>query len=226
MSAERPVEPSLVQHVEAVRDELRAEERALEGLPRENARLQAEIQRLEARKQELLGEQERLRQEQTVSAPRLPEVLSAPFDVKVQQGLRRPLLKLLFAGISAALLILLPQGLEAWPYVAPIWGLLVTIGLARRLAPPRWRFGPTSVRQAGVDLRKQTQVVPYEQIREVALLVTPSQKRRGVGTLVITLRNSPPEIMLRNVPEPERLAEWLLSQRDLAIASCPPRKRT
>ncbi len=177
MSAERPVEPSLVHRVEAVRDELRAEERALEGLPRENARLQARIQRLEARKQELHSEREALQRGQAVSAPRLPEVLSAPFDVKVQQGLRRPLLKLLFAGISAALFMLLPLGLEAWPYLIPIWGLLVAIALGRSLAPPRWRFGPTSVRQVGIDLRRQTQVVHYERIREVSLVVTPSQKR-------------------------------------------------
>jgi len=214
MPDERPVEPSLVQHVEAIRDELRVEERALAGMPHENARLQAEIQRLEARKQELLGERQRWQQEQTVSAPRLPEALSTPFDVKVQQGLRRPLLKLLFAGISAAVLFFLPHGLETWRYLVPIWGLLVIIALARSLAPPRWRFGPTSVKQVGVDLRKGTQVVPYEQILKVSLLVTPSQKRRGVGTLVITLRTSPPDIMMRNVPEPERLAEWLSSQRD------------
>lgn len=210
MAAERPVDPQLVQHVEAVRDELRAERRALEALPRENARLRSELEQLEARKKELQGELEALQRGQPVSIPKLPEVLSAPFDVNVRHP-RGMLSKVMFVAIFAALFVVLPHGLEKWRYVLPLWGLLAATSLAVTLFPHRLRFGESDVKETGISLQKDRLHVRYAEIYDVQVLVTPSQRRRGVGTLVIRYGFFPPEhqTLLRNVPDPERLAEWL-----------------
>jgi len=212
VAAERPVDPQLVQHVEAVRDELRAERRALEELPRENARLRSQLEQLKARKKELQGELEALQRGQPVSIPKLPEVLSAPFDVNVRRP-RGLLSKVMSAAIFAALFVVLPHGLEKWRYVPPLWGLLAAISLGVALFPHRLRFSKSAVTETGISLQKERLLVHYAEIHDVQVLVTPSQRRRGVGTLVISHGPVPSErrTLLRNVPEPERLAEWLRS---------------
>jgi hypothetical protein len=94
------------------------------------------------------------------------------------------------------------------------------LALVALLAPPRWRFEATAAKLAGVTAHEQVKRVhhfSYRDIRDVKVLVTPSQERRGVGTLVISRSSVLDEpAILRNVPEPERLAEWLRSQRDSA----------
>lgn len=210
MSAERPVEPALVQRVEEVRDELLAEQRALEALPRERAQLQEQIARLELRRQELRGELEALRQEQPVKVPRLPEVLSAPFKVKVHRRLSRQLLNLLFVAACLPLMFVGREGLSAWPYVAWLWGIIAALGLTTILLPPRWRFEATSMKAVGVGEPRARLL--YTEAYDIQVLVTPSQKRLGVGTVVLKRQTTGTLVLIRNVPEPERLAEWLRSK--------------
>lgn len=216
MPVERPVEPTLVQHVEAVRDELRAEQQALEALPLKNAQLREQREQLERRKQELRGEIEALRQGLPASPPRLPEVLSPPFTVKARPGLRGPLLNLLFFMCLVAAVTLVPHGLQAWRWVAAIWALLGLLVPWLFLAPPRWYFGPTAVRLGGFSWQPQSprSSVSYREIEDVQVLVTHAQRRRGVGTVVLSCRGASKErwVILRHVPEPERLAEWIRSQ--------------
>jgi hypothetical protein len=58
----------------------------------------------------------------------------------------------------------------------------------------------------------------YADIQDVQVLVTPAQRRRGVGTVVLVRHLDNPEdpnstVLIRNVPEPERLAEWIRSKQ-------------
>lgn len=213
MPDERPIEPAIAQRMEEVRDELRTEQRALEPLPQEKARLQEQLDRLQARKQELQREVEALRAGPPVEQLRLPGTLTAPFKARVQRSLRDPLLALLSIAVFASTIVFTEGGPSFWRVAVAASGICAALLLVIALRPPRWRFAATHARLVGIA--EQAGTVTYKEITDVQVLVTPSQRRRGVGTVVVTCQGneSPRQVLIRDVPEPDRLAEWLNSQR-------------
>jgi hypothetical protein len=70
------------------------------------------------------------------------------------------------------------------------------------------------------------QVVPYELVLDVRVQVSPHQYQRGTGTLRVLYRVSadepaPRELVLPDVPEPERLAQWLRTHPRVSLQEPP-----
>ena len=214
MPDERPIEPAITQRVEEVRGELHTEQRALEPLPREKARLQEQLEQLQARKQDLQREVEALRKGPPVEHLQLPETLTAPFEVRVHRSLRGPSLALLSIAALASAIIFTEGGPGFWRMAVAAFGFCAALLLVIALMRPRWRFEATRAKLVGIS--DQGGAVTYKEIIDVQVLVTPSQQRLGVGTVVVTRQGAyeaTRQVLIRNVPEPDRLAEWLLSRR-------------
>jgi hypothetical protein len=98
------------------------------------------------------------------------------------------------------LLVVAYQGLKYWR--------------GRWLAP--WRFETHGFEGGG--RQGPQRLVSYSDVLNVEVYVSASQRRRGVGTLVVTYKAWPGTpgqqcVQLKNVPEPERLAAWLQAKR-------------
>ncbi|MDY7232314.1 PH domain-containing protein [Hyalangium rubrum] len=217
MSTERYVDPSVGQAVEEVRESLRSEQRALEPLPTENAELRAKLERLQTERERLRGELEGLRQGRAGGrVPRLPEALEPPFVVRSPVLLRRQARESL-----PVLVVLTLLGSLAWSRQGSglvILLLLLMVFMAIQFfavwrGGARWRFGETGIEVDDKDVPEGR--VRYADVVDAEVHVSRAQRRRGVGTVEVRYRakNEERTLSLKDVPEPDRLAEWLDSKR-------------
>ena len=216
MSFERFVDPAVGQALEEARDALRAERSSREPLWSENTELRARAERLQAERDQLRGELEQLRQGQPRHVPRLPEVLKAPFEVRPPMTLRRRVRD----ALPLLMMVTLPLSL-AWSKKAS-WVVLMVFAavmiasqvLTLWKSRPRWRF------TEGFIEARETEVpggqVRYTDVLGLEAYSSKGQRLRGVGSVAVRYRAVTGEeklLTLKDVPEPERLAEWLQAKR-------------
>jgi hypothetical protein len=219
MSTERFVEPAVVEALESVQEELRAERRTLEALPREHAELQARLAKLQGERVQLLGELEALKKGRPGKAPRLPERLEPPFELRPVSSLQR----VARDALPALILVVLMSGL-AWgqsPFMMGFFWIIMLPwmlkpALDRRSKRPRWLFGGSGLEEHVEGVMPV--VVPYAEVLDVEVHTSFRQHRRGVGSVVIRCKPKSggwqgQSLTLKDVPEPERLAEWIRSKR-------------
>ena len=216
MTSERYVDPAVSQALEEVRDSLLAERKSQEPLSSENAELRARAERLRAERDQLQSELEHLRQGQPRNAPRLPEVLKAPFELRPEVTLRQKLR----AALPLLMLMVLPFALTRQNKI--IWAiLLVVVGalfasqaLTQWRGRARWRFTEDSLETK--DPEVQGGQVRYTDMLDVEAYGSRGQRLRGVGSVGVKYRavmGEEKQLTLKDVPEPERLAEWLEAKR-------------
>jgi hypothetical protein len=216
VSTERYVEPAVGQALEEVRESLRTERRAQEPLSRESAELRERAERLQAERDQLQGDLEHLRQGRTARVPRLPAVLTPPFEVRPPVPLRRQVREALPMLMVATFPLSLAWSKKA---AAPvifllILGMMVAQFLMHWRARARWRFT-----QEGLEVKEpevQGGLVRYPDVVQVEAYSSKGQRLRGVGSVGVTYKGLMGEeklLTLKDVPEPERLAEWLQSKR-------------
>jgi hypothetical protein len=208
------------QALEEVRDALRTERGSQEPMASQTAELRERAERLQAERDQLRGELERLRQGQPQHVPRLPEVLKAPFEVRPPITLRRRIRE----ALPLLMLLALPVALMRDNKIT--WSLLVLLAAGMFLVQvltvwrvrPRWRFT-----EAGIEV-PETEVpgglVSYTDLLAVEAYSSKGQRLRGVGSVGVKYRAyhagvavEEKLLTLKDVPEPERLAEWLEAKR-------------
>ncbi len=214
MSPERFVEPAVVQALESTQEELGAEQRSLEPLRREQAALRERLGRLEAERERLRQDLEAFQRGLPASAPRLPASLMPPFEVHSRISWRRPLREALPSLILLGVMVN-AFGTRRLPFMLPLFLMLLVFG-ARPLRKAwrqrqRWRFTEQGFEPWGPGA-PPGEAVPYARVLGAEVLATPAQRRQGVGDVVVRRHPEAP-IRLKDVPEPERLAEWLLARR-------------
>lgn len=220
MAAERNLDPEITRAVEDTQTRLRDERSTLGDLPRENAELRTRLEELQAERELLHRELEGLCQGRPAHLPRLPEVLMAPFEVQTRgHGWRRLLRDFLPAMVLTGCVLLMP-----WDGKTLVLGGIVLLGtlvmggfmLAAWRRRPKWRFGESTIEMSGEDALAVP--LPYSEVLDAEARVTPSQRKRGVGSVVVKCGPGSVDpvgktLTLKNVPEPERLAEWLHERR-------------
>lgn len=219
MSAERYVDPEVTQALERLQTELRAEQRELQALPEENARLRERLERLQAERDQLRGALEAVKQGLPANLPRLPEVLTPSFEVRSRGPLRRQVRDVVSMLLVGVLLLTLPAVLELWPS-AFMYLFVVVLETWRHFKSwrdrPRWYFTESGIERGGREALQPD--VAYARVLDAEAQASKPQRRRGVGTVRVKYRaqaGKPEEevLVLQDVPEPERLAEWIRSKR-------------
>jgi hypothetical protein len=218
MTHERFVEPEVLQALEETREQLSAEQRALEALPRERNELLSRLEKLQEERTRVLAELEALKKGPR-KKPRLPERLEAPFELQPVVS-SWPTLREVVPGLFLLVALLVVGGTGDWFGM----GLATLLTLAMMVKPssdrkalcPRWHFGESVLTEKMG--KKLELIVPYAKVLDVDVRISYSQHRRGVGTVVIRCKPGKDEregqrLALKNVPEPERLAEWIRSKR-------------
>lgn len=84
-----------------------------------------------------------------------------------------------------------PHGLKQWRYVLPLWSLLAIFSGVVALVPHRLCFSKSAVTEGGISLQRERLNVPYAEIHEVQVLVTPSQRRAPRGVAPLGLSSNP-----------------------------------
>jgi hypothetical protein len=214
-------DPEVLQALEAVQQALRDERSALGTLPQEHAELGARLEALQQEREQLHRELEDLRQGRPSHFPRLPEVLAPPFDIRSGMYTPRRLLRELMPSVMlVGCLLFMPWDEEKTHFLAVVImvGSLVMSGFALTAwrQRPRWRFGERAMEIRGEDAPAYP--VPYSEVLDAEAHVTPSQRKRGVGNVVVKCAPGTGELTgktltLKSVPEPERLARWLHDRR-------------
>ncbi|WP_225412664.1 hypothetical protein [Stigmatella hybrida] len=214
MPSERPVEPGIAQALERIQEDVRTGHRAMRTLTEENGRLRARLGQLQTEREQLSRTLQEVRQGQPLRRPRLPEVLAPPFEVRTQVPLRRVFLSQLPLVLVTGALLTLP-----WDYRTGIMVVLCVLyavvsvypQLRRWFGSPSWRFTGSGLEDGGHSGLPAE--IPYGQVVSATAEISPAQLRRGVGTVTVKFRPAPgaPEdfVSLLDVPEPERLAEWI-----------------
>lgn len=219
MASERYVDPAVGQALEEAREALRTEQASQGTLASQNAQLRERAQRLEAERAQLRGELERLRQGQVGPMPRLPEVLATPFEVRPLVRLRRharealPMLLL----VVLAVLSIRSGTLKAWVlFGASVVFMLVQLLIYWNGRLP-WRF-----EEEGIKARESEvpgNLLRYRDILGVEAYSSNRQRMRGLGSVTVRFMattGQEKQLLLKDVPEPERLAEWLEARRQSA----------
>jgi membrane protein YdbS with pleckstrin-like domain len=218
VSTEHHEEPAVLHALEEVRDALRTEEGAQEPLSRENARLRARVEQLQSERDQLLRAAEGPGEEPSSRAPRLPEALVPPFDLHAQDFPRRKLLRW-FLPAPVVVVIMLAVTWDQG-HVARVFNLalfLMVLGVQGGLLwwskrRPQWHFDVFAFEG---KVERLSHTVGYANVRSVEVYSSPSQRRRGLGTLVVTYYTAVSGTLgeqcmqMKDVPEPERLAAWL-----------------
>jgi hypothetical protein len=233
VSAERHEEPALLQALEQAQDALRTEQREQEPLSRENARLRARTEQLRAERNQLLRALEDPRPEQPPSASRRTEALVPPFTVQARMVPRQQVRGFLPAPVMMLLMLAVTWNQDSLARVFNLF-LLLVVGVAQGvrfwLKRPRWRFDEADFQGRG--LQGPWDPVLYSEVVDVEVHVSASQRRRGVGTVVVTYSSWPGKpaemnLQLKDVPEPERLAAWLRAKRsDASTEAGTPGRRS
>ncbi len=216
MTSERYVDPAVGQALEEVRDALRAERSSQEPLASQTAELRERAERLQAEREQLQSELEHLKQGRPRQLPRLPETLAVPFGVRPPLTRRRRVREALPLAMTLVLPLTLLWSQEAgWPklllFVAVMLFVQVLMIRERRVG---WRF--TEVGIESKDAEVQGGLVRYTDVSKVEAYSSRGQRLRGVGSVGVTYRAVSGEeklLTLKDVPEPERLAEWLEAKR-------------
>jgi hypothetical protein len=219
MAPERIASPEISQALEEAGDTLRAERRTLGPLAGENAALRERLERLEAERDQLQEELKGLRKGRSSNHARLPEVLVPPFRIRPPVPMRRQLRTILpsMALLGLLFFILRDQAHAAqrvFVFCIGVFLLMRSFGLW--LGGAWWDFSKTGIRGGGKEAGDG--LVPYSRITGIKVDTTPSQRRRGVGTVQVAYEEKPGGEMkmtltLKDVPEPERLASWIQEKR-------------
>ena len=219
MAPERFTDPGVTQALEEIEDTLRAERRTLGPWVGENAALRERLERLEAERDQLQEELEGVRKGRARNHPRLPEVL-VPFfrirsSVPVRHQLRTALPSLALLGLLFFILRDQAHSVQR-VFVFCIGVFLLMRFLSLWLGGAWWDFSETGIRGGGKEAGEGQ--VPYSRITGIKVDATPSQRRRGVGTVQVTYEEEPGgaverTLTLKDVPEPERLASWIQEKR-------------
>lgn len=216
MASERYVDPAVGQALEEAREALRTEQASQGSLGSQNAQLRERAQRLEAERAQLRGELERLRQGRIGPMPRLPEVLATPFEVRPPVRLRRharealPLLLL----VALAVLPLRSGTGKAWLFLGfGVVFMMVQLLIYWHGRQP-WRF-----EEEGIKARESQvpgNLLRYRDILGVEAYSSNRQRMQGLGNVTVRFMattGQEKQLLLKDVPEPERLAEWLEARR-------------
>ncbi|MFP2897231.1 PH domain-containing protein [Corallococcus sp. 4LFB] len=213
MSAEHAVDPDIAQALDAVQRALREEQAAL---PAGFASLQARVEQLQAEQDRLTRELEAA----TRAPSRRPDVLAAPFEVESKPYTpRRVVREFLPWVMMASTLLFMPwdgKGRLAAGAFSLGFVVLAVILYASWRKRPVWRFTDTGIEARGEGA--WTSVLVYSRVRDADAHATHPQRGQGLGTLVVTCAPEAPgmeskPLLLKNVPEPERLAAWIRSHR-------------
>ncbi len=218
MSTERHEEPAVLQALEEVQEALRTEDHAQGPLSRENARLLARLEELQAERERLLYLVDEAGGGPSLSAPRLPESLEPPFVVQSQAFRYQLARQFLLMPVAVVFMLALGwnQGIKARVFCLALLLLVVAyqgvkFWWGRWRA--RWRF-----ETHGFELGGLGRFLSYSDVLDVGVHVSASQRRRGLGTLVVRFKTWPGTpgplcVQMKDVPEPERLAAWLQAKR-------------
>lgn len=220
MPSERFVEPEVLQALESVQEELRAEQRALESLPREEFELRHRLEELHRERVGLLEELEKMRAG-PANVPRLPASLEVPFELRPWIA-PKPLLReiaptLLLIGVVEVMQGgLKPLMVGAFCVLLQWWLMRLSAGSWSR--QPQWRFSEGTIEEH-VDGVLPV-VVPYAEVLDAEVRGSFRQHRLGVGSVLVRCKPRQGEtqgqtLTLRDIPEPERLAEWIRSKRGI-----------
>jgi len=217
MPSEGHMEPEIARALERVQEDVRTGQRAMSTLTGEHARLQARLGQLQTEREQLSRTLQELRQGKPLRRPRLPEVLSPPFEVSTHVSLRRAFLPLLPLVLVVAVLLTFPWRLSTGlSWLMCCWYAVDSLypHLKRWRGRPVWRFTAQGLEDGGHSGLPGE--IPYAQVVSATAEVSPAQARHGVGTVTVKFRLGPdaPEdfVSLLDVPEPERLAEWIQAQ--------------
>lgn len=213
------MDPAIVQALEETQEALREEQRALGELPDENVRLRERLGQLQTERDSLHHQLELLRKGQLEGAPRLPDAL--PFEVRPLEEKGRYFYwrRALAVMLTLLLLVELTPRLGDVLSIAllPVLLSLLLVLMAKRAwdGPASWLFTEDLVDARGGGQRLR---LPYSNVLEAEAHVSASQRHRGVGTVLILCKPTQEHpagntLVLRNVPEPERLAEFLRWKR-------------
>ncbi|ADO75170.1 hypothetical protein [Stigmatella aurantiaca] len=214
MPSEIHAEPEIARALERLQEERRTGQRELGTLTEENARLQARLGQLQTEREQWSRMLQEVRQGKPLRRPRLPEVLAPPFEVRTQVPLRRVFLNQLPLVLVAGALLTLPWDFRTGFMLAfCVFYAVISVypQLRHWFGRPSWRFTGTGLEDGGHSGLPAE--IPYEQVVSATAEISPAQLRRGVGTVTVKFRPEPgaPEdfVSLLDVPEPERMAEWL-----------------
>jgi hypothetical protein len=221
MPSEHHRESGVAQALERIQEDVRKGQRTMSTLTEENAQLRARLGELQTEREQLNRTLQEVRQGKPLHRPRLPEALAPPFEVRTQVPLRRVFLNQLPLLLIAGVLLTLP-----WEFRTGIMVVLCVLYALVSLYPqlriwfvrPSWRLTGSGLEDGGRSGLPAE--IPYEQVVSATAEISPAQLRRGVGTVTVRFRPEPgaPDdfVSLLDVPEPERLAEWIQAQGALA----------
>lgn len=223
MAPERFVDPAVGQALEEVREALRTEQASQGSLASQNAQLRERAQRLEAERDRLRGELEQLRQGRIGPMPRLPEVLVPPFELQSPLSLRRQVREALPMLLIMVLAALAGGGGGKQKLLAGIFFvfalvMVVVQAVSYWQSRERWRFEEGGIRawEAEEPGVRGLNLIRYQAMLGVEAHSSNSQRLRGLGSVTVTYKSEAEEqkqLVLEDVPEPERLAEWLEARR-------------
>jgi len=216
VASERYVDPAVGQALEEVRDALRSERNSQEPMASQTAELRERAERLQAEREQLKSELEHLKQGRPRHIPKLPETLTVPFDVRPPVTRRRRVREALPLAMTLLLPLALLWNREAnWlKLLVFVSGLIVVQVLTLWKARARWRFTQEGIEAQAPDV--QGGLVRYKDVSKVEAYSSKGQRLRGVGSVGVKYRAVTGEeklLTLKDVPEPERLAEWLAAKR-------------
>jgi DNA-binding transcriptional MerR regulator len=222
VSSERHADPEVGQALEQVREALRTERNSQEPLSSQNAELRERAGRLERERDQLRGELERLRQERPARAPRLPEVLTPPFEVGPSVSPRRQVREAMpmFLVMLLALSVVWRKSASSLVLLLCALVLVVVQVLIYWAGRVRWRFTQDGIQVETKELEVPGGFLRYTDVLKVEAYSSRGQRLRGVGSVGMAYKAVTGEerlLTLKDVPEPERLAEWLQAKRSGAV---------
>jgi hypothetical protein len=209
MPTERPQDPELLQALAEAKARVQEERAAQDGLARERARLQARVKALEAQRNRLHREMGYPGRTPPRRVPRLPARLEPPFTVHMASRRRVALTEAFPWGVATGFIFSAFDVLWAGALTL-VMG--VALGVREWNRSSYWKFTETRLEEHPDYL----DAVRYVDVREARVHATVAQRRHGIGDVVVKhgTASDPRELTLWDVPEPERLAEWLRSKRE------------
>jgi hypothetical protein len=211
VSTERYVDPAVGQALEQAREALSTERSTQEQLAGERVELQGKAERLQAERDQLRAELERLREGRPGRVPRLPE-LRLPFEVRPPVPFRRrvrdalPVLMVLVLPFA----VVWSKKLSDVAMLGFVLLMILSQFLTLRHGRSRWRFSELGIEATQQEV--QGALVRYTDVVGVEAYSSKSQRLWGVGSVGVTYQAVSGEqklLTLKDVPEPDRLAEWL-----------------
>jgi Bacterial PH domain len=213
--------------LERLQEELREARRRRDELPRENAGLEADVERVEQEVHGLHQEVAAARAEAERPASSLPVQLVPPFEVRSSRGTPYGRLRFALRGIPLPLLPLIQAGVSGRGRRTVVLGvfLLFCVGLRLVLqgpeddSEPTWSFGEEGFTSTHRTVQGGGSVL-YADVTKVEVRQGLLQRLFGFGSVRVTCaaaassrsRGGEPRhrtLRIGMLDEPQRLAEWL-----------------